>query len=118
MHHDKRRLATTAKTQDVVAEAILAYAKGEYHDVIERMLSVRHHMVPLGGSWAQRDVWVGMLIDAACRGGQANLARALLAERVSEKPTSAPSWKIYGDALEQVGETSHAATARARAVAA
>ncbi|MBM85242.1 MAG: hypothetical protein CMM47_04385 [Rhodospirillaceae bacterium] len=100
-----------------IAEAILAYAKRDYQGVIERMLLVRQHMVPLGGSWAQRDVWVRMLIDAARRGGEFNLARALLAERVSEQPTSAPSWKIYGDVLERVGETTHAATARARATA-
>ena len=98
-----------------VAEAIVAYARQDHARVIERMLAIRYHMVPLGGSWAQRDCWVRMLIDSARKDGRDGLARALLAERVSELPSSAPSWRQYADALERCGDTTQADAARARA---
>jgi hypothetical protein len=72
-------------------------------------------MVPLGGSWAQRDVWVRMLLDAALRDGQYGLARALYAERTADNPTSAPSWKQYAEALEGCGARAEADAARAKA---
>ena len=70
---------------------------------------------PIGGSWAQRDVWERMLIHAALEDGQHSLARALLAERTAMAPTSAPSWEMYAEALEACGEAEEAGTARARA---
>jgi hypothetical protein len=111
-------VTTAAIARDVglpVAEAIVAYARQDHALVIERMLAIRYHMVPLGGSWAQRDCWVRMLIDAARKDGRDGLARALLAERVSELPSSAPSWRQYADALERCGDTAQADAARARA---
>lgn len=98
-----------------VAEAIVAHARGEHAKVVETMMRVRYKMVPLGGSWAQRDVWIRMLIDSAMADGQDSLARALLAERVADQPTSAPSWKLYADALERCGEAGQAQAMRAKA---
>jgi tetratricopeptide (TPR) repeat protein len=100
-----------------VAEAILAYASKDYGRVVDIMRDARYIMVPLGGSWAQRDVWVRMLFDAALRSGQYGLARALLAERTADAPASAPSWKHYADALDGCGAHADAAAARAKAAA-
>ncbi len=100
-----------------VCEAIIAYASKDYARVVDIMRDARYHMVPLGGSWAQRDVWVRMLFDAALRDGQYGLARALLAERTAENPTSAPSWRHYADALEGCGAQAEAEAARAKAAA-
>ena len=52
------------------------------------MLPVRYDAIRIGGSHAQRDIVNLTLIAAAERGGQWSLARALLAERVAERPTS------------------------------
>ena len=98
-----------------VAEAIVAHAKGEHGRVVTLMMGHRYAMVPLGGSWAQRDVWIRMLIDSAMKDGQGTLARALLAERVAEQPTSAPSWKLYADALQTCGDNAQATAMRAKA---
>jgi hypothetical protein len=98
-----------------VAESIIAHADKEYSKVVEVMSSARYRMVPLGGSWAQRDVWLRMLIDAAIEDGQHAYARALLTERTTDCPTSAPSWKMYALALEACGESGEAKAARARA---
>jgi hypothetical protein len=100
-----------------VAEAIIAYASKDYGRIVDIMRDARYRMVPLGGSWAQRDVWVRMLIDAALRDGQFSLARVLLAERTADNPTSAPSWNSYAEALDRCGAEADAATARARAAA-
>lgn len=98
-----------------IAESIIAYAHQDYSKVVEVMSDARYRMVPLGGSWAQRDVWLRMFIDAAIKDGQPAYVRALLAERTTNCPTSAPSWKMYADALEACGESGDAKTARARA---
>lgn len=98
-----------------VGESIIAYAQKDYARVVELMSGARYRMVPLGGSWAQRDVWVRMLIDSAIQDGQDSYARALLAERTTDCPTSAPSWKMYANALDKCGESGAAKAARARA---
>ena len=98
-----------------VAESIIAHAHKDYSKVVDIMSDARYRMVPLGGSWAQRDVWLRMLIDAAIKDDQPAYVRALLAERTADCPTSAPSWRMYADALEACGESGDAKTARARA---
>lgn len=100
-----------------VAEAILAYAARDYARVVDIMMETRYRMRPLGGSWAQRDVWERMLLDAALKDGQHALARALFAERTAANPTSAPSWQAYAEALEGCGATADAKAARAKAAA-
>lgn len=100
-----------------VGESIIAYAEKNYSRVVEIMSSARYRMVPLGGSWAQRDVWLRMLIDAAIQDGQHAYARALLAERTTDCPTSGPSWNMYADALMACGESGAAETARSKATA-
>lgn len=100
-----------------VAEAILAHGSKDYARVIEIMMAARYRMLPLGGSWAQRDVWERMLIHAAIQDGRHDLARVLLAERTDMAPTSAPSWSMYADALEDCGAADEAKAARATAAA-
>ena len=98
-----------------VGESIIAYAEKDYAKVVEIMSGARYRMVPLGGSWAQRDVWVRILIDAAIKDGQDAYARALLAERITDCPSSGPSWNLYANALDACGENGEAEVARARA---
>ncbi|MDA0664984.1 MAG: tetratricopeptide repeat protein [Proteobacteria bacterium] len=100
-----------------VAEAIMAYGAKDDARVIDIMMQARYGMLQLGGSWAQRDVWDQMLIHAAIRDERHDLARVLTAERTDMAPTSAPSWAMYGEALEKCGATAKAQTARARASA-
>ena len=98
-----------------VSEAMLAYAAKDYAKVVEIMMPARYRMLPLGGSWAQRDVWERMLIHAALKDDQHGLARTLLAERTDISPTSGPSWNMYAEALDACGEPEEARTARAKA---
>jgi tetratricopeptide (TPR) repeat protein len=98
-----------------IAEATIAYATRDYETVVRIMQEVRYRMIQVGGSWTQRDVWIRMLIDAATKAGRDSLARALLAERTADRPSSAPSWKLYAAALERCGEAREAAAAREKA---
>lgn len=98
-----------------VAEAVGAYAEGDYGRAVDLLMPVRYRLLPLGGSWAQRDVFTRLLIESATRAGRTRLARALLAERSALKPTSAPTWKAYAGVLEQLGDRAAAADARGRA---
>ena len=97
-----------------VAKAIISYSDKDYSKVVKLMLEARYEMRPLGGSWAQRDVWVRMFIDAAIKDDQVLLSRALLAERTAVQPTSAPTWSLYANILEKVGDTDAAIVARSK----
>ncbi len=97
-----------------VAEAIIAHGAKDHARVIEIMMPARYRMLQLGGSWAQRDVWERMLINAALKDGRHGLARALLAERTDIAPNSAPSWSMYAQALDGCGDAPAAEAARAK----
>ena len=63
-------------------------------------------------SHAQRDIYTQALIESALRGGETELARALLAARVEGKPHGRGSWLKYADVLEKTGDAAAAAAAR------
>ncbi|HLW93431.1 MAG TPA: tetratricopeptide repeat protein [Roseiarcus sp.] len=77
----------TAAVGRRLVDAALAFAEGEYARVIELILPVRHKVIRIGGSHAQRDIVTQTLIAAAERAGEKSLARALLAERLALRPT-------------------------------
>jgi hypothetical protein len=68
--------------------AIVAFGRGDYATAVELLEPLRLVAHRFGGSHAQRDVLALTLVEAAMRGGQARLARALAAERMNVKPSS------------------------------
>jgi hypothetical protein len=79
-------------TRDVglpVAQALLAYGRGQHRQAIELLRDVRSRAVRFGGSHAQRDLLDLTLISAAGRSGDAALECALLAERKAALPLAA-----------------------------
>ena len=68
------------------ADALIAFAQGDYVATIDLLLPVRLIAHRFGGSHAQRDVLGLTLIEAALRAGRSNLAGALTAERAALKP--------------------------------
>jgi hypothetical protein len=68
--------------------ALSAFARGDYSASVERLGRVRHIAHRCGGSVAQCDLLQLTLVEAAFRANKANLARALVAERVAQKPCS------------------------------
>jgi tetratricopeptide (TPR) repeat protein len=71
-----------------LCEALLAFARGDYAECVERLGRVRGIAHRCGGSLAQCDVIHLTLTEAALRAQQARLARALVAERTARKPAS------------------------------
>ena len=49
-----------------VAKAAVAHRKGDHEDVIKGFMPLRHDLVAMGGSQAQRDVFIQILVDS-CR---------------------------------------------------
>jgi hypothetical protein len=80
--------AMTAQVGLPFAQAIVAFANGDYPTAIERALPMRDRAYIFGGSHAQRDVITLTLIEAALRARRFSLARHLIAERTVHKPTS------------------------------
>lgn len=85
-HDDNARI--TRHTALPLARGLHAFARGHYSEAVELLAQLRHSMVALGGSHAQRDLLAQTLICAAQRAGQPRLAMALLHERLAAKPDS------------------------------
>ena len=124
MLEEMRHYASTATTTVApimreigvpLCEAITAYAEGAFGRAVDLMMPIRYRWYVLGGSWAQRDVFQRMLIEAAFAAGRLPLARALLAERVAVMPRSLPSWRRYATVLDAAGDPAAASAARREA---
>jgi hypothetical protein len=73
-----------------VAQALVAYGRGDYARACDLLRRVRDHAGLIGGSHAQRDLLDLTLISAAGRANETSLERALLAERTQAAPLVTP----------------------------
>lgn len=80
--------AFTAEVGHATCRAIVAFGDGDWRRTIELLRHVRGIAARFGGSHAQRDVLDLTLIEAALRAGEANLSRALAAERADRRHES------------------------------
>jgi hypothetical protein len=71
------------------SRAVVAFAEGRWDDVVAELAPRRRWFNRFGGSHAQRDVLQRTLLEAAIRGDQHDLARALVSERLAVRPSSA-----------------------------
>jgi hypothetical protein len=67
-----------------------------------------------GGSHAQRDAVERTLLEAAIRAGQADLASALVSERLANRECSTYAWSKRALLLARAGDTAGATAATAR----
>ncbi len=68
--------------------AIVAFGAGDYRETVRLLRPLRHLAARFGGSHAQRDLIDLTLLEAALRGGEANVAQGLAAERLALRPAS------------------------------
>jgi tetratricopeptide (TPR) repeat protein len=68
-----------------MAEGLVSFAEGDMGAALERLLAVRKQRVMIGGSDAQRDVFEQVLLEAALRAGEEDVARTLLTERLDQR---------------------------------
>jgi tetratricopeptide (TPR) repeat protein len=109
---DESQAAVMRAAGAELCRAILAYRQGNYGGCVDALYPVRFQTRHLGGSHAQRDVFHQILIEAAIRAKRLTLARALLSERLQQKPGSMLSWRRYAGVLDDVGDSVGAARAR------
>ena len=81
---------TTARVHATVGRAVcegaVAWRGKDHARVVERLAPVRKELWRIGGSHAQRDLFVLMLLDSALKTGNRELAKTLLAERAALRP--------------------------------
>ena len=82
-----------------IAEAMLAYARGDYASAIERLTASRYRWPLVGASHAQRDLFTILLIAAAEKADDWATARALLRERMELRPHSVGNQAHYQAAM-------------------
>jgi hypothetical protein len=101
-----------------VCQAVLAFGRSDYEEVLRLLLPIRHRLHLFGGSHAQRDVVQRTLLVASMRAGSFNVAARLMSERLQGKAFSPYNWLKLA-ALEKYqgrGAESDVAAARARAL--
>jgi hypothetical protein len=83
---------TIAELALPAATAVIAHRHGDHAAALAALLPVRHELAQLGGSHAQRDILWQVMVDAACRSGDAALAHRLAGEVAAAR---AP-WPVPG----------------------
>jgi hypothetical protein len=105
-------------TRDIglpLARAIVALAEGRHAEAVSLLLPIRSRSNRIGGSHAQRDLVQLTCIEAALRGGNGRLARALASERTEQKPASPFNWRLTARALGANGDAAGAKAAHEHA---
>ena len=69
-----------------VCEGVVAWRKGDYARAAALLGPARKDFRRLGGSHAQRDLFVLILLASALKSGDKSLARAVQAERDAQRP--------------------------------
>ena len=108
-------VAMTAEIGLPSSRAVIRFAQARYDDVVTELLPIRRQLQRFGGSHAQRDVLQRTLLEAALRGGQLDLARALISERLAVRETSVYSWVRQARLLGALGRDEDAAAAATHA---
>lgn len=92
LEHAETSHALVSSQQDPLivplCKALYAFANRDYAGCVEWLERVRHIAHRCGGSLAQCDLIQLTFVEAALRANKANLARALVAERAAQKPSS------------------------------
>lgn len=107
----------TAQVGLPVCRALTAFAQERYGHAVDLLLPQRHRLHSFGGSHAQRDAVQRTLVEAALRARRYELARTLLSERLSLRPSSPYNWLGQARLAEELGQAAVAATAREKAAA-
>lgn len=97
-----------------VCRALVHFGAGEYDMVIAELLPVRTRVHEFGGSHAQRDAVERTLLEAAIRAGHADLANALVSERLAVRERNTYAWSKRAVLLAAAGNQAEAEAATRR----
>lgn len=96
------------------AEALVAYAAGDFEAAIRGLRAALPRMIEVGGSHAQRDLFEQIALDAAIRAGRLGQAQQVLELRRGFDPDGVPLNRALGEIYQRLGLPDQAAKARAR----
>jgi hypothetical protein len=71
-----------------LVKAMQSYAQGDYRTATDLLMPIKDHFILIGGSNAQRDVFLQLTIMSAIKAKDGKAARILLDERLAAKPKS------------------------------
>lgn len=86
--------AIIAQPGATAAQGLAAFAAGDHQQAWMHLSSVQHDLPRIGGSHAQRDIFVRLAIEAAIRSGRLDAAESLLAGRQAMR---GGAWDGYAD---------------------
>lgn len=86
--------AIIARPGASAAQGLAAFAAGDHAQAWAHLSSVQHDLSRIGGSHAQRDIFVRLTIEAAIRSGRLEAAESLLAGRQALR---GGAWDGYAD---------------------
>jgi tetratricopeptide (TPR) repeat protein len=95
-----------------LARGIRAFYAGKPEQTVELIAPIRHGLLPIGGSWAQRDVFNQLLLEAAIKAGNWPLARSLASERIALRPENHLNWLKFGEMFDAAGDAEAAERVR------
>jgi len=95
-----------------LAKAIRALYSGRPADAVTLLEPIRYHLLPIGGSHAQRDVFAQLLLEAAIQAENWPLARSLASERVALRPENHLNWLKFAQMFDAAGDPEAAERAR------
>jgi tetratricopeptide (TPR) repeat protein len=75
-----------AAVGSALCEAAVAWRAKDHARVVARLAPVHQELRRIGGSHAQRDLFILLLLDSALQTSNMTLARKLLAERAAQRP--------------------------------
>jgi tetratricopeptide (TPR) repeat protein len=92
-----------------LVQGLVAFARGAYVEAIQWIEPIAHQLVQLGGSNAQREVFVDTLLEAYLRAGEFAKAEAWLRQRLRRRPSARDYWWL-GRAQAGLGQPEQART--------
>ncbi len=102
MQPEDARRSNHAMAREVglpLMRGLLAYSRGEHEAAAQALYPVRRIAQRFGGSHAQRDLIDQTLLASCAAGGQHNLGRALINERLMAKPAT-PLTRHWAERLQ------------------
>ena len=100
---DNFTAATMTPVTIPLCEAIVAYQAEDFGEACKTLWPIRHDLAMIGGSHAQRDLFMQILVDAAIKNGQYDMAGGLLRERLARKPNASADRLAYDSVLSAFG---------------
>ena len=95
-----------------LAKGIRALYAGKPAETVGLLQPIRHGLQPIGGSWAQRDIFHQLLLEAAIQAGNWPLARSMASERIALRPGNHLNWLKFGQMFDAAGDPEAAAQVR------